>query len=417
MKQHSSRTGSLVGLAALILALAPAALAQQRPGGGGGGGGGGGFGGAGFGGQFGGFGGAGGGNSRNTGAGYNFNGSVGSALISVDPQTHNIVVITDAQTSLQISNVIANLDSPKPQVLINVIFMEVTHTDGFEFGVEGTYVRGTNNPITAGTVFGLAGLNSLATNFNGLGQQAGTTLAPNSTGGGSGGLYQIAGSNFQATLRALATSGKAKVLSRPSVVARDGQLARIVVGQSVPLPNGVSFYTSGGNTIPIINVNYTDVGIIMNVTPFIDSNGKVEMIVQPQISSVSLTQSQSLSAQVNAPYINVRSADTVVVTPDSETVVIGGLIAEDQTQSVRKVPWLGDIPWIGNLFRTTSKTGAKTELLIFLTPRIIRTPADFAAVTGQQTVRASAITNSVTEKEWNQFLDKFPSENLPAKTQ
>ncbi len=416
MKRHVSRKGSLIGLAALVLGLTTSLQAQQRQGGGGGGAGGG-FGGAGFGGQFGGFGGAGGANSRNSGSGYNFNGSVGSALISVDPQTHNIVVITDAQTSLQISNVIANLDSPKPQVLINVVFMEVTHTDGFEFGVEGTYVKGGNNPSTAGTVFGLAGLNNVVTNFNGLGQQSGTALTPNSTGGGSGGLYQIAGSNFQATLRALATSGKAKVLSRPSVVARDGQLARIVVGQSVPLPNGVSFYTSGGNTIPIINVNYTDVGIIMNVTPFIDSNGKVEMIVQPQISSVSQTQSQSLSAQVNAPYINVRSADTVVVTPDSETVVIGGLIAEDQTKSVRKVPWLGDIPWIGNLFRTTSKTGAKTELLIFLTPRIIRTPADFAAITGQQTGRASAITNSVTEKEWNQFLDKFPSENLPAKTQ
>jgi general secretion pathway protein D len=413
MKRHVSRKGSLVGLAALVLGLTTSVHAQQRQGGGGGG-----FGGAGFGGQFGGFGGAGGGNNSRTASGaYNFNGSVGSALISVDPQTHNIVVITDAQTSLQISNVIANLDSPKPQVLINVVFMEVTHTDGFEFGIEGTYVKGGNTPSTAGTVFGLAGLNTVVTNFNGQGQAAGTALATNSTGGGAGGLYQIAGSNFQATLRALATAGKAKVLSRPSVVARDGQLARIVVGQSVPLPNGVSFYTSGGNTIPIINVNYTDVGIIMNVTPYIDANGKVEMIVQPQISSVSQTQSQSLSAQVNAPYINVRSADTVVVTPDAETVVIGGLIAEDQTKSVRKVPWLGDIPWIGNLFKTTSKTGAKTELLIFLTPRIIRTPADFAAITGQQTERAKAITNAVTEKEWNQFLDKFPSENLPAKTQ
>ena len=415
MKRHVSRKGSLIGLAALVLGLATPILAQQRQGGGGGGGG---FGGAGFGGQFGGFGGAGGGNnSRNASGAYNFNGAVGSALISVDPQTHNIVVITDSQTSLQISNVISNLDAPKPQVLINVVFMEVTHTDGFEFGIEGTYVKGGNNPSTAGTVFGLAGLNNVVTNFNGQGQAAGTALAPNSTGAGAGGLYQIAGSNFQATLRALATSGKAKVLSRPSVVARDGQLARIVVGQSVPLPNGVSFYTSGGNTIPIINVSYTDVGIIMNVTPYIDATGKVEMIVQPQISSVSQTQSQSLSSQVNAPYINVRSADTVVVTPDTETVVIGGLIAEDQTKSVRKVPWLGDIPWVGNLFKTTSKTGAKTELLIFLTPRIIRTPADFAAITGQQTSRAASITNSVTEKEWNQFLDKFPSDNLPAKTQ
>jgi general secretion pathway protein D len=387
-------------------------VAQQR---GGGGGGGGGFGGGGFGG--GGFGGGGGGGGNNRGGNsssgnYNLNGTVGSALISVDPQTHNLVVITDAQTSLQISNVIANLDVPKPQVLIKVVFMEVQRNNSSDVGVEGSFAKnniGNGMGTSAGSVFGLAGVNGVATNLNGLGQPLGTALTPSSSGSGTGGIYQIAGSDFQATLRAIATSGKAQVLSRPSIIARDGQLARIVVGQQVPLPSGVSYATSGANTIPIINVSYNDVGIILNVTPFIGANGLVEMIVQPQISSVSPTERQSLSADVSAPYVNVRSADTVVVTPDAQTVVIGGLISNNQSTTDKKVPILGDIPLLGNLFKSKAKSDAKTELLIFLTPHIIKAPSQMASLTGPETHQAGLITNSVSEKELDRFLERVPA--------
>lgn len=394
-------------VATLGLAVALPVAAQQR--GGGGGFGGGGFGGGGFGG--GGFGGAGGGANRGASGVYNNNGTVGSALISVDPQTHNLVVIADSLTALQISNVIRNLDSPKPQVLIKVVFMEVQRNNGSELGVEGAWAKnniGNNISSGGGTVLGLSGVNNVTTNFNGLGQSMGTALTPSSTGGGGGGLYQIAGSEFQATLRAMATSGKAQVLSRPSIIARDGQLARIVVGQQVPLPSGVSYATSGANTIPIINVTYNDVGIILNVTPFIGSNGQVEMIVQPQISSVSPTERQSLSEDVSAPYINVRSADTVVVTPHAETVVIGGLISNNQSQSEKKVPYLGDIPVLGNLFKTRAKSDAKTELLIFLTPYILQAPSQLAQLTPQETQKAALITNSVSEADLNRFLEKVP---------
>ena len=408
MKTDSNFLRRLISVLLLLAGLsATPLLAQQR---GGGGFGGGGFGGGGFG---GGGGGGGQGNNRNSGSGsYNLNGQVGSALISVDPQTHNIVVITDTQTSLQISNVIANLDIPKPQVLIKVVFMEVQRNNASDVGVEGSFAKnniGNGMGTSAGSVFGLAGLNSVATNVNGLGQTMGTAIAPSASGAGTGGLYQIAGSDFQATLRAIATAGKAQVLSRPSIIARDGQLARIVVGQQVPLPSGVSYATSGGNTIPIINVSYNDVGIILNVTPFIGANGLVEMIVQPQISSVSPTEKQALSADVSAPYVNVRSADTVVVTPDSQTVVIGGLISNSQSSTDKKVPILGDIPLLGNLFKSKAKSDSKTELLIFLTPHIIQAPTQLAALTAPETRQTPLITNSVSERELDRFLERVPA--------
>jgi general secretion pathway protein D len=378
--------------------------AQQGRGGGNNGGGGGGFGG------FGGFGGnrTGGAASASTSA-YNNNGTVGSAIISVDPQTHNIVVISDAETSLQISNVLRRLDVPKPQVLIKIVFVEVSKTDGSDIGVEGGWANNGANGFgsTAGNVMGLSGLNTVVTNFNALGQPISSSLVPGNNGG-SGAFYQIVGSQYQATVKAIARGGKAQILSRPSILARDGQLAKIVVGQKVPLPSGVSYSQSGNTTIPIVNVTYTDVGIILNVTPFIGDNGLIQMIVQPQISSVSPTEKQSLSSDVSAPYLNVRSADTVVITPNSQTVVIGGLISDNKTSSETKVPFLGDIPLLGNLFKSKSKSAGKTELLIFLTPYIVEAPTQLAMLSSQETGGSQLITNSVSSEDLGRYLDTLP---------
>ncbi len=408
MKTNLFKKISLVTLA-FVLGAEVQLHAQQR--GGGGFGGFGGFGG-------GGFGGFGGGNasSRNTTA-YNNNGSVGNAVITVDPQTHNIVVIADEETSLAISNVIANLDVPKPQVLIKMVFLEVQRNNGSDIGVEGSYSKGIGNNLnsSAANVFGLAGANSLVTNFNVGGRNPVTgqyALTPNSN---PNGFYQIVGSDFQATLKAIATAGKAQILSRPSVLARDGQLAKIVVGQQVYLPSGVTFTTTGNTTTPIINGNYTDVGIILNVTPFIGANNLVEMILQPQTSSVDTsTPGQQiatgglLGSPVFAPNINIRSADTVVVTPDGQTVVIGGLIANSKSSSESKVPILGDIPILGHMFKASKRSNDKTELLMFLTPHIVNQPSDLAALAVTETRQSQVITNEVSEQELNRFLERVP---------
>lgn len=371
---------------------------------------------------FGGFGGFGGGgnnnaNSSRSSTAYNNNGSVGNAIITVDPQTHNIVVIADEETSMQISNVLANLDVPKPQVLIKVVFLEVQRNNDSDIGVEGSFAKGIGSGLSgsAANVFGLAGANSLVTNFNVGGQNPVTGqygLTPNSS---ANGFYQIVGSDFQATLKAIATAGKAQILSRPSVLARDGQLAKIVVGQQVYLPSGVTFTTTGNTTTPIINGNYTDVGIILNVTPFIGANNLVEMILQPQTSSVDTSSPGQqiatgglLGSPVFAPNINIRSADTVVVTPDGQTVVIGGLIANTKSYNDSKVPILGDIPILGNLFKAAKRSNDKTELLMFLTPHVVMQPSDLAALTVSETRQSQVITNTLSEQELNRFLEHVP---------
>jgi general secretion pathway protein D len=402
MKSESENWKRIVAGALVFLGCGLGQLHAQGRGGGNGGGGG-----------FGGFGGFGGnrtgGAASSSASAYNNNGTVGSAIISVDPQTHNIVVISDAETSLQISNVLRRLDAPKPQVLIKVVFVEVSKSDGSDIGVEGGFANNGANGLgsTAGNVFGLSGLNTVVTNFNALGQPISSSLVPGNNGG-SGAFYQIVGSQYQATVKAIARGGKAQILSRPSILARDGQLAKIVVGQKVPLPSGVSYSQSGNTTIPIVNVSYTDVGIILNVTPFIGENGLIQMIVQPQISSVSPTEKQNLSSDVSAPYLNVRSADTVVITPNSQTVVIGGLISDNKTSSETKVPFLGDIPLLGNLFKSKSKSAGKTELLIFLTPYIVEAPTQLAMLSSQETGGSQLITNSVSSEDLGRYLDTLP---------
>jgi type II secretory pathway component GspD/PulD (secretin) len=236
---------------------------------------------------------------------------------------------------------------------------------------------------------------------------------------GNGGLYQILGNDFTATVQAIAAAGKSQVLSRPSILARDGQLAQIVVGQEVYLPSGVAYASVGttGATIPTINGSYQNVGIILNVTPFIGANNLVEMILQPQTSELDtsspgqvIAYGSSLlgSAPVYAPNVNIRSADTVVVTPDAQTVVIGGLISNTKSSADSKVPILGDIPIIGNLFKASSKADTKQELLMFLTPHIVRAPSQLAGISVGEMNQSPLITNSISEQELDRFLERVP---------
>ena len=369
---------------------------------------------------FGGGGGVGGGGnnanrSRSTTRQYP-NNQVGNAIITVDPDSRNLIVVADDDTARHISQVISNLDRPKPQVLIKVVFVELTHNNSSDIGIEGGFTHnlfdGTNNVSAFANAFGLSALNSPSIGSNAplvntFGQPI-TSFVPPPPGAG---LYQILGQDYQVTLRAIAQAGKAKVLSRPSIIARNNQPATILVGQTVPLITSVR-YDSLGNAIN--GITYTDVGIILRVTPFITADGLVEMIVSPETSAVSATDRVQIQNATFAPVIDKRSADTVVVTPDGQTVIIGGMIQTQKAESESKIPFLGDIPWLGNLFKRKIKSGSDTELIIFLTPHIIQAPTEVAAVTATERDKSEA-SKELTEEELKKYLDVLPTkETTPA---
>ncbi len=315
---------------------------------------------------------------------------IGQARITYDPETRSLIVVADEDTASHITNMVHQLDRPAPQVLIKCVFLEVTYNKGSDIGVEGKYTKtfGPNNIYT------------------GIVNHAFSSL-PGLAAVGAGGAYTILASDFQATINAIAQAGRVEVLSRPSVLARNNQQATITVGQQVPLITGVTYDNFGNQRNAI---TYQNVGIILQVTPFITSDGMVEMVVAPQISSVSdsSVNVSSGSNSVAAPLINIRSADTVVVTPDSQTVVIGGLMSTRKTDSTTKIPLLGDIPLLGAAFRRKVKTDEKTELLIFLTPTIVRDPRELAMMTDSERGRLKSGDKSFSEQELNRYLDKLP---------
>jgi general secretion pathway protein D len=211
-------------------------------------------------------------------------------------------------------------------------------------------------------------------------------------------------------LRAIAQAGKTEILSRPSILTRNSQQAVISLGQEVPLVTNTRFDAVNGQ---INTVTYTSVGIILRVTPFITDEGLVEMIVSPETSQLA-DQSQwvNIGGGAQAPVINSRVADTVVVVPDGQTVVIGGLMQNSKARADSKIPLLGDIPLLGNLFKRKIKDDSKTELIIFLTPHIVREPSQLAAVSAAERALQSA-PKALSEEELNRFLDGLPQKGPP----
>jgi general secretion pathway protein D len=331
------------------------------------------------------------------------NGQVGSANFYVDKDTGQVFVIADAATTAYASQVISNLAKPKPQVLIKVVFLEVDYNKGLDVGVEGTVTKHLN-ASTSNTVSSLFG----------LAQQGTTPTSGISTLPGAG-MYTVVGDDFSATLRAIEEVGKVDVLSRPTILARNNQMATIQVGYQVPLITSVNITALGGQDN---GITYTTVGIILNVTPNITADGMVEMILAPQISSVDTALAQVISyttngAPISAPAIAIESANTVVVTPDGQTVVIGGLMKNSKSSTDSKIPLLGDIPGLGALFHHKVSSVTKQELIILVTPYVVRTPTDLARMSQDERGRAHMVPKGFTQPELNQFLENGEPKTIP----
>jgi general secretion pathway protein D len=296
-----------------------------------------------------------------------------------DEETGSLIVITDDDTNEHIKTIIEKLDKPVPQVLINVLFLEITHSDELDVGVEGEIrygSEGTQDIIE--TIFGLA----------------------NQT---YGGFYRILDDNVDITIRAIAEVAKLELLSRPSILTRNNEEAIITIGQEVPFIRN-SRVTSDGQ---IINtVEYEDIGIILQVTPHITPDKLVELEVMPEISTLT-GESVTVSAGVESPVIAKRSAETRVVVPDGRTVVIGGLIQDQLVEAVRKVPILGDIPLLGIAFRRTVTTKSKTELLIFLTPYVLEKPSDVAQITNKERKSLELTPDVFTDKQMHRYFEDY----------
>ncbi|MBN2449080.1 MAG: type II secretion system protein GspD [Lentisphaeria bacterium] len=305
------------------------------------------------------------------------------AQVELDENTRTLFVTTDAATSEQIRRVLEALDRPVPQALIKVLFLEVTHSDDLDVGLDIRHDHTEED-----------GDRSILSSLFGMASET------------RGGIATILQNDLEATLRALAEVGKMRVLSRPSILAANGEEATITIGQEVPFIRN-SRITDDGQTINTIE--YEDIGIILTVTPQISADGLIEMDVAPEISTIT-GDTVPITDTVNAPVFAKRSAETHVIVPSGRTVVIGGLMDDQETRTVRKVPLLGDIPLLGMLFRRTITSTSKTELLIFLTPTLVVNDTDLAALSDAEHRQAELIQRDTPPETLRRFANDLPGE-------
>ncbi len=312
---------------------------------------------------------------------------IGDAIIQYDPGTGQLIVITDDETNLNIAKVVRSLDTPVPQVLIKVLFLEITHSDDLDVGVEGLFqFNGADDPNQVDTAFG-------------VGAQA------------LGGFTRIIENDLNITLRALAEVGKLEVLSRPSILVRNNETGLITIGQEVPFIRSQRFTALGD---PINEIEYEDIGIILEVTPRITKDRMVEMLVLPEISTLT-GETVNIADGLDAPIFAKRSAETRVIVPDRHTVVIGGLMEDQKTETTRKVPLLGDIPLLGAAFRRKITTDSKTELLIFLTPYVVENVGELDDMSVSERNDTVLAPNVFTPEQLDRFIGDVgtPTVNQP----
>ncbi|MCA9286628.1 MAG: hypothetical protein KDA22_15500, partial [Phycisphaerales bacterium] len=285
-----------------------------------------------------------------------------------DAQTNTVLITASPRYMTEVEKMVNDLDVDPPQVLIQVMLAEVTLDAQDALGVDfsGTVNIG-DTAVSAGYGLASAFLGSIG-------------LPPSSSGIPN---VSIVGNDFSLVLNALRAQGRVQLLSNPSVMAQNNQPAEIQVGQTIRVPDAVSI-TSGQQQSA---VTPEDIGIILKVTPNINPDGFVRMSINPEISELSSNTTQ-ISENFESPIIDRRRADTTVTVRDGETVVIGGLIQDRYERIVNKVPFFGDIPLMGWLFRSEKESTKKTELLIVLTPYVIVSPSQISAEERQAYTRS-----------------------------
>ncbi len=310
--------------------------------------------------------------------------SSGGSLVDIqaDESTNALVITAPPELIRSLRSVIAQLDVRRAQVLVEAVIAEIsaekTAELGVQWGVRGNDVIGFVNfdagASSLSNVLGLAGAIDMALN-----PSTGDPKMPDLSNAQipRGLQLGVGGSDFAVLISALAKDADTNVLSTPTIVTMDNEQAEIIVGQNVPFVTGsyTTATSSGSDSTQVGNpfqtIQRDDVGIKLRVKPQINEGNAVKLEIEQEVSSVV----PSANAATQGPTTNKRSIKTIVMVEDGQILVLGGLIDDQLTESAQKVPLLGDVPLLGNLFRYRNTTKLKRNLMVFLHPVILRDTA------------------------------------------
>ncbi|MYM69213.1 type II secretion system secretin GspD [Pseudoduganella sp. FT55W] len=292
----------------------------------------------------------------------------GSAgFIQADASTNTLIITAPESVYRNLRAVIDQLDVRRAQVYIESLIVEVTSDKASEFGVQWVGASGNAN-----STYRIGGLQSFTTGGT---DSALTSIYANKGAGipnnglSIGVFKQIGGAlGLGALAHSLESDGNANILSTPNMVTLDNELATIRVGQNVPILTGQFTTTSGTNSNPFQTIDRKDVGLTLKVRPQISEGGTIKLAIYHETSSVDKS---TLTAQSGIT-LNNRVIENNVIADDGQIIVLGGLIEDTEGDGTDKVRGLGDIPVLGNLFKSQSRTRKKTNLMVFLRPVVIR---------------------------------------------
>jgi len=353
------------------------------------------------GGGFGGLGGMRGGGGVTTAAGGGSGEFEGEVRITADPSTNALIIYASPQDFQTLKRVIELLDVRRRQVLVEAVILEVGVQRSLDLGIEMQGATSTSNGVALGRVnFGTIN-NAILNPASVQGMLA--AVASNQTVRLPDGTVVPA---QVLILHAAQSDNDVNLLSAPTILTMDNQEAEIVVGQNVPFIGSRSTSeTNLSNTFATIDRR--DVGITLRITPQISEGGLVRLDIFEEVSRVIEESVAGLDPNLVGPTTTIRSATTSVVVRDGQTIVIGGLIADASVDAVAKVPFISEIPVIGQFFRTTSMNREKRNLLLFLTPHIIRTAAEQRDLSVRKRDQVKAFMEEADVKNrQREFLDR-----------
>ncbi|WP_395345626.1 type II secretion system secretin GspD [Ningiella sp. W23] len=307
-------------------------------------------------------------------------GSNRDVSIDAHEDSNSLVITAEPDMMRSLEEVIRQLDVRRAQVQVEAIIVEVSEGDGVTLGVQWVSEEGGGTQFNNGVIpvggLGVAlreaedrTVQRSTVTANGEVVQSEETIEGNLTplaqllGGANGMIAGIIENGWGAVVQAVSNDTNSNILATPHLTTMDNEEAFFIVGQEVPIITGTS--TGDNNSNPFQTVDRQEVGIKLKVTPQINEGDAVQMTIEQEVSSVSGATAVDIS-------INKREIKTTVIVDDGGTIVLGGLIDDDVQESVSKVPLLGDIPILGHLFKSTSTTKRKRNLMVFLRPTIVR---------------------------------------------
>ncbi|MCP9448141.1 MAG: hypothetical protein NNA22_11325 [Nitrospira sp.] len=299
--------------------------------------------------------------------------------VFADKATNSIIISSTKAAYTQLQTVIRELDIKRPQVFVEAVILEVQVDRLRQIGTDPTQVLGS---WKSGAAQGIAGFNRAPEDLASVAQ----AISGIAGGGATGGALTVLNTvNVRAFMQLLMSMTDTNILSTPQVLAADNQKAKIVVGENRPFPTGQAQGITGGT---LVTIERKDVGVTLEITPQVLEDEMIRLEIKQEITAISEAVAQTIGSGTATipvgPTTTKRSMETTTIAHDQQTLVVGGLVRDNITVNERKVPFFGDIPLLGWLFRSQNRTMEKLNLLVFLTPHLVRDDMDMVELNAKK---------------------------------